>query len=131
MTKIKKIKIVNDPFAVVESLSRYYSNDLSENIRRGIKAKKEREKVDLVNKMTLPEGFIARVQKYRSLIKEVDIMSIETDISNFLQSNNPYKDLYEIEQKVELYKRQTEEHLEWNESDKFNLYMELFDNHKI
>ncbi|MCF7843665.1 hypothetical protein K9M47_02075 [Candidatus Gracilibacteria bacterium] len=131
MTKIKKIKIVNDPFALEESLSRYYSNDLSENIRRGIKAKKEREKVDLVNKMTLPEGFIARVQKYRSLIKEVDIMSIETDISNFLQSNNPYKDLYEIEQKVELYKRQTEEHLEWNESDKFNLYMELFDNHKI
>ncbi len=52
----------------------------------------------------LPEGFIARVQKYKVILAEVEKTNLEETVANFMRDNDPVTELILWEHIASIYK---------------------------
>lgn len=92
----------------------------------------KREKVNLselrmgpIRQVVLPEGFIVRVQRYKEVLREVEIISLEETVSNFQRDLLPERELKIWENIAHLYDLSVRNNPDWTIEDKKQIFGEL------
>ncbi len=78
-----------------------------------------------IRQQILPEGFIARVLKYKEILKEVECCSLEETVSNFQRDLNPERELVIWEKIADFYKTFIKDKPELSISDKKKIFGEI------
>lgn len=78
-----------------------------------------------VRQDTLPEGFIARVQKYKEILQEVETSSLEEAINNFQRDWHPEKELLIWENIANTYELSSKNNPNWTLEEKKKAFGEL------
>lgn len=110
------------------SLSAHYSKMHSEQIKRGIQAKKKLTEDVKTAKLKdlktghvlniLPNSFIERVVKYKSTLSEVETSSVVETLLNFQRDHLPERELQVWEQITNMYLDGCNNNQNWNLADK-------------
>ena len=110
-----------------DSMSKYYRQNLSENIKRGIRLKEMRNfelKFGLDRHEPLPKDFVERVVEYKSKIKEVETTTLEQTLDNFRRDIYPNKELLIWESIAEYYDVEIKKNSKMDIAEKKNLFTE-------
>lgn len=78
-----------------------------------------------IRQEVLPGGFIARVQKYKEILQEVETTSLEETVSNFQRDILPERELEVWENISHLYEISVENNPNWTVKDKEKFFGEL------
>jgi len=76
----------------------------------------------------LPDGFIARVQEYKEILKEVETSSLEETITNFQRDLFPESELLLWENIASLYQAQIRENPNSALEQKKQIFRDIFSN---
>lgn len=76
----------------------------------------------------LPDGFIARVQEYKEILKEVETSSLEETITNFQRDLFPESELLLWENIAILYQAQIRENPNSSLERKKQIFRDIFSN---
>ncbi|OIO30271.1 hypothetical protein AUJ77_03450 [Candidatus Nomurabacteria bacterium CG1_02_43_90] len=82
-------------------------------------------KIGPIRQEVLPNGFVVRVQKYKEIIKEVEISSIEETLSNFQRDLYPEKELLIWENMAHFYEISVRDNPDWTSKDKKKIFDEI------